>query len=273
MAKTFQHHMKKGKALFIMLSLIGIVAISPAMAQYSRFIESGVITYEKRVNLHAKVKSRAGILGGDQYFMQQMTEQFIKTNPQFGNYQYTLAFDRNISLFQPDAEHTAKKPSGFFSNDPTFDAGNIIHTNLISKQSTTQKTVYDETFLVKDSIRQVAWKITDEFREIAGYQCRRANALVMDSVYIVAFYTDEIPVSGGPESLTGLPGMILGLALPHDNITYFATKVEDRAVSDRELTAPQKGKVTDRNGLLNSLQSSLRIMGSHAQAILKAVML
>jgi len=28
----------------------------------------------------------------------------------------------------------------------------------------------------------------------------------------VAFYTDDIPVSGGPESFNGLPGMILQVA-------------------------------------------------------------
>jgi GLPGLI family protein len=31
----------------------------------------------------------------------------------------------------------------------------------------------------------------------------------MDSVFIVAFYTDQIVTSGGPESFNELPGMIL----------------------------------------------------------------
>jgi GLPGLI family protein len=48
---------------------------------------------------------------------------------------------------------------------------------------------------------------------IAGFNCRRANAMIMDSIYVVAFYTDEILTTGGPESFSGLPGMILGVAL------------------------------------------------------------
>ena len=93
-----------------------------------------------------------------------------------------------------------------------------------------QKTVFEQTFLVEDTLRRIKWKITDETRPIAGFNCRRANALIMDSICVVAFYTDEILTTGGPESFSGLPGMILGIALPHEHITWFATKVEDLRV-------------------------------------------
>ena len=48
---------------------------------------------------------------------------------------------------------------------------------------------------------------------------------MLDSIYIVAFFAEKKSVSGGPESFSGLPGMILELALPHDNIIWRATKV------------------------------------------------
>ena len=123
---------------------------------------------------------------------------------------------------------------------------------------------------MKDSVRKINWKITTETREIAGYQCRRANALIMDSIYVVAFYTDQIPVSGGPESFGGLPGMILGLALPHENMTWFATKVTDRAVTPKELYIPVKGKPVDNKGLMNVLGKAFKNWGSEAQSNLKA---
>ena len=107
-------------------------------------------------------------------------------------------------------------------------------TKTYTQTSITQKNVYDDLYLVKDSLRKIDWKITDETREIAGYECRRANAIVLDSVYVVAYYTIQIPFSGGPESFTGLPGTILGLALPHENMTWFATKVTEIPVSDKD---------------------------------------
>ncbi|MGY0037582.1 GLPGLI family protein [Pedobacter sp. NJ-S-72] len=150
---------------------------------------------------------------------------------------------------------------------------NTTYTDLNTKQQTTQKKVFEETFLVKDSTRVINWKITDETREIAGFNCRRANALVMDSIYVVAFYTDQIPVSGGPESFSGLPGMILGLALPHENVTWFAKTVADRPVAPNKLTPPAKGKVTDNKGLKLTLTAALKNWGEYAKGMYKAFLL
>ena len=153
------------------------------------------------------------------------------------------------------------------------DQTNIIYTDLLTSGSTTQKAIYEETFLVKDSVRKINWKITNETRDIAGYSCRRANALVMDSIYVVAFYTDEIPVSGGPESFTGLPGLILGLALPHENITWFATLVKDMPVAANTIIPPKKGKETNYKALVNTLEKVLKNKGSYARSALKAFLL
>jgi hypothetical protein len=51
-------------------------------------------------------------------------------------------------------------------------------------------------------------------------------ARIFDSVVVIAFYTDEIIPTSGPESFGGLPGMILGLAIPRLHTTWYATKLE-----------------------------------------------
>ena len=126
------------------------------------------------------------------------------------------------------------------------------------------KKVFGELFLVKDSTRKIKWKITDETREISGYNCRRANAIMMDSIYVVAFYTTDIPVSGGPESFNGLPGMILGVALPHENITWFATKVTDMTLAPNVVVSPKKGKPMDGKGFRDKMISAFKDWGSEA---------
>lgn len=257
--------MKALKGIFV-CTLICLAQMG--WAQHARFVESGVITYQKRVNMFAKIKA---LITDDNSFMQQAYEQYRKTQPQFSEYDYTLAFGNNQSLYKPAGK--PKQTGGFFGNDPSIDMGNTVFANLSDWQSVSQKAVYEEVFLVTDSIRHIDWKITDEVREIAGYHCRRANALVMDSIYVVAFYTDQIPVIGGPESFAGLPGMILGLALPHENTTWFATKVEDKPVPASEIVAPSKGKTVNRADLHNTVQSSLKNWGSYADRIMKALML
>jgi GLPGLI family protein len=53
-----------------------------------------------------------------------------------------------------------------------------------------------------------------------------SNGLTLDSIYVVAFYTDKISVSGGPESFGCLSGMILQVAFTHENVSLIATKVD-----------------------------------------------
>ena len=57
----------------------------------------------------------------------------------------------------------------------------------------------------------------------------------MDSVYVFAFYTDEITISGGPCSINGLPGMILGLTIPRLYTSYLATKVMVTGVNTADI--------------------------------------
>ncbi|MEC3881454.1 GLPGLI family protein [Parapedobacter sp. 10938] len=237
-------------------------------AQYARFVESGVIEFEKRVNMYAKIENR---MGGSS-FMEQAFEQYKRAHPQFQAFKYNLAFGGSKTRFWPQDSEAATS-GGFFGSDPSIDMGNIIAADLLAQQGISQKSIYEETYLITDSLRQIQWRFTNESREIAGYECRRANALVLDSIYVVAFYTDQIPISGGPESFTGLPGMILGVALPDEHVTYFATKVDDRPVSAKELAAPTKGKAVNYRELREQLEASLKNWGDYAQSIVKAMLL
>ncbi len=260
----------KTKIFLPLACLLGIMLVTQSLqAQYARFVESGVVTFEKRVNMYAKIKSRVG----RNSFMEQAFEQYKRNNPQFKTFKYNLAFDGSHTRFGPLDDQTTPSSGGFFGNDPSIDMGNTIVTDLLAGQSIGQKSIYEQTYLITDSTRRIQWRITNETREIAGYECRRANALVLDSIYVVAFYTDQIPVTGGPESFTGLPGMILGIALPYENTTYFATKVDDRPVSAKELEAPKKGKAVNYHELRAELEASLKDWGDYAQPIFKAMLL
>ena len=78
--------------------------------------------------------------------------------------------------------------------------------------------------------------------KIAGFDCRKAVGKVMDSIIVIAFYTDEIVPSGGPESFAGLPGMILGVAIPRMHTTWYATKLQLAELTPTDLAVPKKGK-------------------------------
>lgn len=241
-------------------------------AQHARFVTQGTIEYEKRVNAYALIKQQLKSWGEDNAFSTQALESYQKNNPQFKIQKSKLSFNNQTTAFIP-IEENAPVSNNWFANMIEFQQANSILSDLNAGTSKTQKKIYEETYLLSDSIRKINWKITDEFRNIAGYNCRRANALVMDSVYVVAFYSEEIAVSGGPESFSGLPGMILGLALPHDHVTWFATSVTDEAVSPDKIKIPTKGKAVNQKQLYDILKGALKGWGKSAYQTFKWAMM
>lgn len=235
-------------------------------AQNTHFIKNGVIDFEKRTNMYAVLQKQ--INKDNESYANPAFEQYKKNNPQFKVSKSMLSFNKDRSMYTwPETDEAMG--SNFF-DVPLAKLKNTVFTNFDTDKSTTEKHVFEEKYLVTDSVRKINWKITDETRDIAGYQCRRANAVIMDSIYVVAFYTNQIIVSGGPESFTGLPGMILGVALPHENITWFATKVSEVAVPEKALAPPTKGKPVSEKGLMEILKGAMKNWGDYAQSYLKA---
>lgn len=224
------------RRLYILIAVC-LLAVHPLMAQH-RFPSSGTITFEKTINVHAYINKRIKERSNEG-FSKQLYESYKSANPQFKRLNSKLIFSGNRTLYTPLPDPGAQD---FMASSIGIYQANTIYTDLNTGLSTCQKEVYGDKLLISDTARVIQWKITSETREIAGYQCRRANAIIMDSIYVVAFYTDQIHVSGGPESFTGLPGMILGVALPHDNATWFATSVDLTSVPATGIVAPKKGK-------------------------------
>jgi GLPGLI family protein len=243
-----------------------LLSTGMVFGQNAHFTTSGVIEFEKTANMFAIFKK--SIDKDNESFLLPAFEAYKKNQPQFKKLKSTLSFADNKTVFSPIEEEATS--GSFWGNDAMVRQNNITYTDLQAGTFISQKKVFEETFLVKDSTRKIHWKITDETREIAGYTCRRANALILDSIYVVAFYTDEIPVSGGPESFTGLPGMILGVALPHENVTWFATKVTEQTVENKALLPPKKGKPVNNKQLRETLNAAMKDWGNYAQAALKA---
>ncbi len=230
-------------------------------------ITSGIIEFEKKVNMHAITKGQLGN-PPEEYRLQEIAE-FKKTTPQFKSLMSTLVFADNKSLFTPT-------PAGDYPNmyrNPMGLQLNTIYADLNTNSLVQQKEIYGDLFMVKDSTRKITWRLTNETQEIAGYTCRRANGIMLDSVYLVAFYTDKIWFSGGPEAFTGLPGMILKLAIPHENIIWTATKVTAQTVSAGAIVPPKKGTNITPKQLLEKLKVHMQNWGPVGDYELKAFML
>ena len=234
--------------MILIFSVLAIINAS-TFAQNVRFTRSGVIEYQKTVNMYAIIQR--GINKENETLLKPAFETYKQQHPQFKELKSTLMFTGSKTLFTPVGVNTSI--TSFF-NDPQISMqNNIVYSDLNIKQLISKRKVFDDTYLLKDSLKNIKWKLTDEVRDIAGYPCHRANGLTLDSVYVVAFYTDKIPVSGGPESFGGLPGMILQLVLPHENVTWIATKVEDSDLPANSVMPPTGGTIINFKELINKL--------------------
>jgi GLPGLI family protein len=258
MSKTL--HIFRRPAISCFLPAIALLLSLHLQAQNTIFLTEGRIEFEKKVNVYSQMEDE-----------NSWTELMKKTTPQFKSTYFNLVFKGNKTLYKPGRENAENNKTNFWSQPVAED--NIVYSDLDIASSISQKRVFEQLYLIQDSIRRIKWKITSEMKNIAGFNCRRANAIIMDSIYVVAFYTDEIVTPGGPESFTNLPGMILGIALPHQHITWFATKIQATKVGDTEIIPPVKGKKGTNVTIKQDLDEVIKDWGKNGRRFLVAVML
>lgn len=206
----------------------------------AKFITKGKIEFEKKVNMWKGL--------GDNDWQQEMK----KRNPEFSTSYYDLRFDEHQSTFKPGKEVDDPWKKGYWGNGD--EENNIIYNNYDSLHTIAQKQVFEKLYRLDDSLMHIDWRITSDTRTIAGFDCRKAIGRMFDTLYVVAFYTDQIITPGGPSNYTGLPGMILGIGFPRFNTTIFATKLELVEPTVKELAIPTKGKKIARAELMSQVK-------------------
>lgn len=245
--------LKKIRKIIFTVLLFFTAEYSFAQAQ---FISKGIIKFEKRTNMWADLDKR-------------YADQIKKSTPEYQMDYFNYEFDKNKSIYAPAPESNSK-PSSLLGMPAT---DNEVYSDYTANKYIAQKNVFEKTFLIVDSLRNATWKITNDFRVIAGFNCRKATTVIMDSIFIVAFYTDQIMIPGGPESFNGLPGMILGLVINRLHTTWYATKVEVNGVNDKNIAPPKSGRKTDNKKLMEVLKSSMKVWGDDAVSNIWASMI
>lgn len=208
-----------------------------------QFIDKAVIEYEVKTNIKKTI--------GNGMFAEMLKDNM----PQFktGYFNYTFADNKSIYKFSRWDE-TAKVPEFLRRGDEE----NIWFFDFSNNKFSMQKDVVGSKFYVADSIPQIEWKLSNESRQIAGFNCRKAVGKIMDSVYVFAFYTDEINISGGPCSISGLPGMILGLTIPRMYTSFIATKVIVNGVNVADIKPVEAKKPYTNLGLKKTINERIK---------------
>lgn len=229
----------------LLMTITAIVLIAgQTTAQHAYFPTEGTITYDKTVHVKNLLKRHISTLKDDNFgktYYQELMDRVSET----------AVLKKKVSFrgSEMSMESVAE------THDPIL--SNLLRSGLLDYQQTLyqdlSKSISKSTFeiggspvLIQDSLLHVKWKITNEYRNIAGYDCRRANGVTLDSVYVVAFYTDQIPLSAGPGTVHGLPGMILGLVVPEQHFNIYATDVKFGAPNIKTFTGRKRDQPMTR---------------------------
>ncbi|WP_434037155.1 GLPGLI family protein [Formosa sp. 4Alg 33] len=185
---------------------------------------SGKVTYTKAIIANSEKVGEAKYVS----YVNAMNE-ILRNIP------YVLEFNKEASYFyhiKPMASDLNKK---MVSKAELLGKGkNQFYTNLQTNTTVEEVNRGSEKLLV--SYPKYNFKLTTETKSIGGYKCYKATSQEVvefskikkgyqDKVNdIVVWYTNEVPVSFGPLSVAGLPGLVL--EMQYGSTVYTATKIE-----------------------------------------------
>jgi GLPGLI family protein len=153
-------------------------------------------------------------------------------------------------------------------------------------RKTTANDVFGEAFLITDTIKKYTWTLVDETKKVAGLLCKKATTITKtfrqgmriidtkkvadasnvpstkpEETEIVAWYAIDLVSSSGPESYTGLPGVILELDVDNGGTNFVAKEI--RPLTDiNQLKPPKKGRKVTPEEYNKEIKKIVENMGS-----------
>jgi GLPGLI family protein len=225
----------------ILFFIAALIFTTPSKAQ--QFVDKAVIEYEVNTNLKKTMSNDSW----DEMMKDNLSDLKISY--------FTYTFADNKSVYKFDRWNPKTRIP---KNQKDADEENIWYFDFSARKMNMQKQIVGTNFVIADSIPNIQWKITNEHREIAGYNCRKAVGKIMDDVYVFAFYTDDITISGGPCSISGLPGMILGLSIPRLYTSFIATKIDLNSSNASDIKPIAAKKTYDLMGLKSLIEEKTK---------------
>ena len=232
----------------LLIACAMIIAI-PSLAQ----IKEGKILYERTMQLQIRIND-------DNPAFQNMIPKERKDK-------FELLFAEGKSLWQPVEDDSQSDETSFGDGSgmrmvfrmPGSD--DVTYHNIADGKKVEQRELAGKSYIIADSIKKLSWKIAGETKVILGHNCMKATTQrtqenfrmtmengeakrerVTDTLNIVAWFTNEIPGSFGPEMYQGqLPGTILEIDVNNGRSSFKAIELSQK-VDAAKIKEPSKGK-------------------------------
>jgi GLPGLI family protein len=200
---------------------------------------------------------------------EMMKAQILKEMSKNSVKQKELIFHTDVSLYKDHEEGELTEEDiepGSMSIVMSGESDSEIkYIDNLKKVMITQREFMGKKFLIKETLPSYKWKLTNERTKILGYNC--IKALKVDSnLKTEVWFTSQIPISSGPNGISGLPGMILAYKLLKISTTLESEKPEEEVmlavqaisidlspIDKKKIKKPKKGKVLSSEDEYNKL--------------------
>lgn len=190
-----------------------------------------VVLYEETPNIENQLKKIK-----DEATRKRVSAHLLKKRRYFKLY---IKDSESLFIQVDDAKDNASNASG---NNISIETGNKdsgIYKNLKTNAYLRHTSLFNDEFLIKDELPIYEWKISEEKKNIGGFECKKATTTI-NGVEISAWFSSKIKTSNGPSDSWGLPGLIIQLNT-HKK-TYKVIKVLDSTNFDVAQNKPKGSK-------------------------------
>lgn len=183
---------------------------------------------------------------------------------------FLLSFTKSECLFEEVIELDKPKTNSDIVVSVSISGTGKRYINLAENYSLLEEDIYGEELIIKDSLINYNWVLSDETKKIGDYLCYKASRMVPvpkndmqayerylnkiengKSVLfpmekpkpqtITAWYTTDIPANFGPNGESGLPGLILKLET--QELIYLCSKISIKNNETLKIKKPNSGKI------------------------------
>lgn len=215
--------------------------------------QEGKVWYEEVMKLEIK-------LDGD-------AAQFAHALPKERKSQKELLFTPDASLYHnnkdaENAEDVAMQQGDMAVQIKMMEPDEKFFIDLKKNKSIEKKEFMTRNFLIENDIEASGWKLTGQQKSILDYPCQQAVKTDEEGKETIAWFTPAIPVSSGPSSFVGLPGLVLEVTLKDGDHTIKAKKVELVSVDQKDLVKPKKGKKVSQEEYDQIVEEKMKEMGA-----------
>jgi GLPGLI family protein len=263
-----------------------LLCSAPVVAQTTE----GKITYEQKINVHKRMPPEA-----EQFKAMVPEFQTNKLELYFTSTTSLFKPAKTQGDQLPSADGGGGPRMGMMMGFGGMSANTETFRDYENETVVESRELGPKRYLIDDTLRPIKWKLEDETMTISGFECRKATTSIQgfgmaagmrppgggqggqqqggqgrrDSTItrmmnekqsVVAWYTEQIASSAGPDNYFGLPGLILYVDIDNGTIVYSPVKLEPLS-KDVAVKAPTKGSKITREEYRKLMQQQFQGMG------------